>query len=73
MEVLRLLEIRKKNRETSDRLLRRFNRSVQQSGLLSLVKEKKYHLRKPSKRVRRHDAQREVMIKEIRRRRKEGY
>jgi len=68
-----LLEIKKKNRETSDRLLRRFNRSVQQSGLLSLVKEKKYRVREPSKRVRRHDAQREAMIKEIRRHKKEGY
>lgn len=71
--MLNLLEIRKKNRETSDRLLRRFNRSVQQSGLLSLVKEKKYRVHKPSKRVRRKDAQREAMIKEIRRKKKEGY
>ena len=71
--MLKLLETRKKNRETSDRLLRRFNRSVQQSGLLSLVKEKKYRISKPSKRVRRKDAQRKAMIKEIRRKKKEGY
>ena len=67
------MEIRKKDRESSDRLLRRFNRSVQQGGLLSLVKKKKYFEREPSKNVRRKDAQREKMIKDLRRKRREGY
>jgi ribosomal protein S21 len=67
------LEIRKKDRESSDKLLRRFNRSVQQSGLLSLVKKKKYFEKTPSKNVRRLDAQRETMIKNIRRKKREGY
>ena len=67
------MEIRKKDRESSDKLLRRFNRSVQQSGLLSLVKKKKYFERTPSKNVRRKDAQREIMIKNIRRKKREGY
>jgi len=68
-----LLEVRKKDRENSDRLLRRFNRSVQQSGILSMVKKKRYFDRKPSKTVRRQEAQRESVIKELRRKRKEGY
>ena len=55
-----MLQIRKKSREKSDRLLRRFNRSVQQSGILSLSKKKKYCKRKPSKKVRRQQAQREA-------------
>ena len=67
------MEIRKKDRESSDKLLRRFNRSVQQSGLLSLVKKKKYFERTPSRNVRRKDAQRESMIKGIRRKKREGY
>jgi len=69
----KLLQIRRKNRENSDRLLRRFNRSVQQNGILSLSKKKQYFERKPSKKVRRQQAQRETMVKEIRRKRKEGY
>jgi len=67
------LEIKRKNNESSERLLRRFNRSVQQSGLLSLVKKKKYFEREPSRNVKRKEAQREQMIKEFRRKRKEGY
>jgi len=72
-EVSTLLELKKKNREAPDRLLRRFNRSVQQSGILSLVKKKKYYQRGVSKAVRRKSAQRERIIKELRRKRKEGY
>ena len=67
------MEIKRKNNESSERLLRRFNRSVQQSGLLSLVKKKKYFEREPSRNVKRKEAQREQMIKEFRRKRKEGY
>lgn len=68
-----MLEIRKKNYEKPDRLLRRFNRSVQQSGILSMAKKKKYYEKEPSRGIRRKEAQREAVIKEIRRKRKEGY
>ena len=68
-----MLEVRKKGQERSERLLRRFNRSVQQSGILSTAKKKKYFEREPSKAVRREDALREAMVKKIRRQRREGY
>ncbi|HLC39178.1 MAG TPA: 30S ribosomal protein S21 [Patescibacteria group bacterium] len=68
-----MLEVRSKNREPAEKLFRRFNRSVQQSGILSLVKKKKYYKKKVSKTVRRDEAKREQMVKELRRKRKEGY
>lgn len=68
-----MLEIKKKDREKSDRLLRRFNRIIQQSGILSAMRKKKYHERKPTKHQVRQEAIRKTKIREIRRKKKEGY
>ena len=42
------LEIRKKERETSQNLIRRFSRSVQQSGLLVRARKLRFRTRKKS-------------------------
>ncbi len=64
-----MTEVRKKEHERFDVLLRRFNRDVQQSGLLSIVKKNRYHLEEPSRTKRRMSAIR----KSIRKAAKRGY
>lgn len=45
--------IRKDSKESFENLLRRFNRKVQQSGRLSIVKQTQFFERPPTKRQRR--------------------
>lgn len=47
---------RKDSKESSENLLRRFNRKVQQSGTLAVVKQNQYFQKPVSKRERRHKA-----------------
>lgn len=47
---------RKDSKESSENLLRRFNRKVQQSGVLSVVKQSQYFEKPVSKRERREKA-----------------
>lgn len=68
-----LIETKRKERERLEKLLRRFNRSVQQSGILSLARKKKFYEKEPSKREKREEAKRKSYIKELRRKRREGY
>lgn len=68
-----MLKVEKKENEKFDRLLRRFNRSVQQSGILTLARKKRYREPVPNKRARRVDAIRQAKIREVRRKKKEGY
>ena len=62
-----MIEVRRKEGEKFEALLRRFNRVVQDSGLLKTVKETRFHLRPPSRRERREVAKRKAMIKRIKR------
>jgi ribosomal protein S21 len=68
-----LIEATQKDGENADRLLRRFNRSVQQSGLLSIVKKKRFFERPVSKKIQRQSAIRKEVIREVKRQKKEGY
>jgi len=68
-----LLEVQRKNNENPDRMLRRFNRSVQQSGLLSTVKEKRFHSKPLSKTIQRQSAIRKEKVREVKRKKKEGW
>lgn len=68
-----MLEIKKKENERFERLLRRFNRNVQQSGLLSLARKKRFRESEPNRRSRRISAIRKAKINELRRKRREGY
>ena len=47
---------RKDPKESTENLLRRFNRKVQQSGAISVAKQNQFFQKPPSKRERRHKA-----------------
>jgi ribosomal protein S21 len=47
---------RKDSKESTENLLRRFNRKVQQSGMLAVVKQNQFFQKPISKRERRHKA-----------------
>jgi len=68
-EVISLIEVRKKEHERFDVLLRHFNRAVQQSGLFTEVKKRRYRSEEPSRTKRRVSAIR----KNERRSLKRGY
>ncbi|MEX0649884.1 MAG: 30S ribosomal protein S21 [Candidatus Andersenbacteria bacterium] len=53
-----MVEVRKRDNETSDSLIRRFSRKVQQSGVLLQARKVQYYQRKKSKRKVREEAQR---------------
>jgi len=61
---------RKDNKESTENLLRRFNRKVQQSGNLAVVKQNQYFEKPISKRERRIKAivrqeRKEIKIKQV--------
>ena len=60
-------EVRKKDHERFDVLLRRFNRDIQQSGLLTIVKKKRYFAEEPSRTQRRASAIRKAEREAIKR------
>ena len=68
-----MIEATKRDNENADRLLRRFNRSVQQSGLLANVKKKRYFEKPVSKSIQRKSAIRKESVREFKRMKKEGY
>ena len=47
---------RKDAKESTENLLRRFNRKVQQSGMIAVVKQNQFFAKPPSKRDRRQKA-----------------
>ena len=63
-----MVKIVKKETESSEALLRRFNRMVQQSGLLTQAKEKKYRKKEISRVKRRMSAIRKAARGEFKRR-----
>lgn len=62
-----MIEVKKKERERFDSLLRRFNREVQQSGILTIVKQNRFFETAPNRRLRRQAAIRKNVIRKIRR------
>jgi ribosomal protein S21 len=52
------LSARPQKKESFDAMLRQFNREVQASGLLTEIKRRRFFYRKPSKTIRRQEAQR---------------
>jgi len=57
------LEIRKKERETSQNLVRRFTRSVQQSGILVRARKTRFRVRKKSDDMQKKAALRRMKMK----------
>ncbi len=61
-----VVKVQRKERESFDYLLRRFNKKVQQSGVISLARKKQYYENPLSKRERKEIAIRKAKRKEIR-------
>jgi ribosomal protein S21 len=65
--VIYLIEIKRKGEEKFDVLLRRFNREVQQSGILTVAKTKRYFEKDQNRSMRRRSAVRRNMIRKLKR------
>ena len=61
-----MIEVRKRNNESSESLLRRFSRRVQQSGILLRAKKRRFYSKAKNKRAVRIDALRRMEIREQR-------
>ncbi|MCX6812810.1 MAG: 30S ribosomal protein S21 [Candidatus Berkelbacteria bacterium] len=64
-----MIEIKRKGNERFESLLRRFNREIQQSGVLTLAKENRYFEKQPNRTMRRESATRRTERRKI----KQGY
>ena len=68
-----MIQVKKKERETAESLIRRFSRRVQQSGVLRRARKTRFHQAEPSRDKRRTEALYKVRIrKEINRLKKLG-
>lgn len=61
-----MIEVRKRNNESSESLLRRFSKRVQQSGVLLRAKKRRFYEPPKNKRASRADALRRLAIREQR-------
>jgi ribosomal protein S21 len=68
-----MIQVRKKEKESAESLIRRFSRRVQQSGVLRQVRKRRFHQPEKSRGARREEALYKVEIrKEISRLKKLG-
>lgn len=68
-----MIQVKKKEKETAESLIRRFSRRVQQSGVLKQVRKQRFHHEEKSRDKRRAEALYKVKIrKEISRLKKLG-
>lgn len=67
--MISLIEVKRKGNERFESLLRRFNREIQQSGILTVAKKNRFFEKEPNRIMRRESAIR----KNVRRRIKQGY
>jgi len=58
-----MIQVKKKERETSESLIRRFYRRVQQSGVLMHARKLRFRTEKKSKREKRNEALYKVKIR----------
>ncbi len=61
-----MVEVKRRERETTGAMLRRFTRRVQQSGVLLNARKKRFYKGQPTKRVMRDGALRRMKIKKER-------
>lgn len=59
-----MVEVRKKRGETTESLIRRFTKRVQQSGVLIRAKKGRFHEQEKNKRASKEDALRRLKIQE---------
>lgn len=62
-----MIEVKKKGDEKFDIMLRRFNREVQQSGILTVAKTKRYFEKELNRAEKRKSAVRKNVINKLRR------
>ena len=62
-----MIEVRRKSNERFDVMLRRFNREVQQSGVLTVAKKKRFFEKEPNRSMRRASAMRRAKIQTFKR------
>lgn len=62
-----MLEVQRKGEEKFDVLLRRFNREVQQSGILTMAKTKRFFAKEENRSQKRATAIRKNIIRKLRR------
>ncbi|MCX6811803.1 MAG: 30S ribosomal protein S21 [Candidatus Berkelbacteria bacterium] len=60
------IEAERRNNEPFERLFRRFNRKIQESGVLTSAKEKRFFSREPNRHLRREGAIRREVIRKAR-------
>jgi ribosomal protein S21 len=65
--VIFLIEVKKKGDEKFEIMLRRFNREVQQSGVLTVAKAKRYREKDINRSERRKSAIRKNVVNKLRR------
>lgn len=58
-----MVEVRRKENETTGAMLRRFTRRVQQSGILIRARKERFYQSKPTKRATREKALRRIRVK----------
>jgi len=58
-----VIEVRKKEKETSESLIRRFSRRVQQSGILPYARKSRFRKDEKSKREKRNEALYKIKIR----------
>lgn len=58
-----MVEVRKKDKETSESLIRRFTRRLQQSGVLVTARKSRFHAKKKTKRQLKQNALYKVKIR----------
>ena len=58
-----MVKVKKREGEVTGSLIRRFSRSVQQSGILLEVRKKKFYQKPKNKKQRRHSALRKLELK----------
>ncbi|MCX6763439.1 MAG: hypothetical protein NTZ97_01765 [Candidatus Moranbacteria bacterium] len=60
-----MIEVKKKDRETSESLIRRFNRRVQQSGVLIQARRSRFRTEEKSRREMREGAMYRAKVKKV--------
>jgi len=58
-----MIEVKKKNKETAESLIRRFSRRIQQSGVLARARKTRFRLEEKSKTEKRQGALYKVKIR----------
>jgi small subunit ribosomal protein S21 len=61
-----LVEVKRKENESFDNLLRRFNRKIQQSGVLVRARKTRFFAPEKSRNLQRSTAQRRAEMREVR-------